>query len=87
MLVDGHQEIMEEAEEFMTILARPGRWILGLGIFLLIIGWGLLDGDTDSHNYGYGYMVVGITLIITRILLPFWSIVQRNFQLSRKKLG
>lgn len=80
------QEITEEPDEFMTILARPGPWILGFGIAISIIGWGLLDGDTDSQQYGYGYMVVGITLIVIRMLLPYWGIVQRKFQLGRNKL-
>jgi len=80
------QEIIEEPDEFMTILARPGRWMLGFGVAILILGWGLLSGDTDSHDYGYGYIAVGTTLVIIRILLPYWAIVQRKFQLDRDKL-
>lgn len=80
------QELMEDPDEFMTFIVRPGRWLLGLGIILFIIGLGLLDEPTDGYQYGYGSIAVGTIFIVMRILLPYWPIAQRRFLLYRDKL-
>lgn len=80
------QQVIEEVETFRTNLVRPGRWSLGIGLFIAFIGFGLYSGDTDSQVYGIGYFVVGAILITLRFLLPHWSIAQRTFECHHDKL-
>ena len=76
----------EQIDTFHTILARPVRWLIGTGIVILILGWALISADEDSSKYAPGYFAVGGSLIVFGVLLPYWSIGKREFQLAHDKL-
>lgn len=80
------QQIVRSFDSFTTILVRPGRWLLGIGIVITILGWALFNVDTDSSKYSTGYFIVGSALIILGIFLPYWSITKRTFNLQHDAL-
>src|SRR5699024_8172962 len=76
---------MQTAEQAYEFIATPTviwRGMLVASFITPLMGIGLLDSDTLSYDYGYGYLSSGIIILIFRIVLLLFGFAHLRFDLT-----
>src|SRR5699024_5004997 len=76
---------MHTAEQAYVFIATPTvlwRGMLVASFISFLVSIGLLYRLYSSHDYGYGYLTSGTSILILRIVLPLFGFEHRRFQLS-----
>src|SRR5699024_8026273 len=73
---------------FTGSLVRVARWVLGMGLLMMVSGQALLR-ETDAYDaFPSGYIILAVGAIIALIgfFLPKWNIAKRTIELQQGKL-
>lgn len=67
---------------FKGTLVKVPRWLVGIGVGLLIVGLLLPRIEGESEFIVNGYLIVGLVMLISGILLPRLPLSHRDIQLK-----